>query len=233
MIVVVLPSRGRPERARRAIDAIRETAVRVDTRVILVVDEDDDTLPLYRALRFGPGVEVTTIVLRGEETGDLITATNTVSMRVAEEDPDSIIGNLGDDHLCRTEGWDRRILETLRKPGVAYGDDLIQGEHLPTAPFISARIVLALGWFFLPTCRHLYGDDGVKRIGSAIGRLHYLPDVVIEHEHPASGKVGWDEGYERANNAEAMERDRIAYMRWLKSDLYTRDIANVQRALAA
>lgn len=233
-VVVVIPSRGRPARAKAAIQAIRETAVLVSTSVVLAVDEDDPEWAGYSVLTFPDfGPEVTMVTLRPEETGDLITATNTVSMRIAREDPEAIIGNLGDDHLCRTQGWDRRIQETLTEPGIAYGDDLIQGEHLPTAPFISARIVLALGWYFLPVCRHLYGDDGVKRIGTAIGRLHYLPDVVIEHEHPASGKVGWDAGYERANNAVAMERDRLAYMGWLKSDLYTKDIANVERALVA
>lgn len=232
-VVVVMPSRGRPGRAQKAVNAIRQTAARVDTSVILAVDADDPELEGYRALRFTGDyrAEVTVLVLSGDETGNLITATNTVSMRVAREDPDCIIGNLGDDHLARTPGWDQRILDTLTEPGIAYGDDLIQGEHLPTAPFISARIVLALGWYFLPVCHHLYGDDGVKRIGRAIGRLHYLPDVVIEHEHPAVGKVPWDEGYERANNVVAMTRDQRAYIDWLHSSNYTADIRNVRRAL--
>lgn len=232
-IVVVMPSRGRPRRAAVAVQAIRDTAQLVSTRVALVVDADDPELPRYQALQFPPyGSEVSLIVLQPEETGDLIRATNTVSLRIAHENPDTIIGNLGDDHVARTPGWDKRIEEALAEPGIAYGDDLIHGEHLPTAPFISARIVLALGWYFLPTCRHLYGDDGVKRIGKAIGRLRYLPDVVIEHVHPAVAKAEWDEGYERANNVVAMERDKAAYTRWLKSSLYRKDIANIERALA-
>jgi hypothetical protein len=233
VIVVVMPSRGRPRRAAVAVQAIRDTARLVSTSVVLAVDADDPELPRYQAIQWpGLGAEVSLVVLEGDETGDLIKATNTVSMRIAEEDPHTIIGNFGDDHVARTPGWDKLVEEALREPGIAYGDDLIQGAHLPTAPFISARIVLALGWFFLPTCKHLYGDDGVKRIGRAIGRLHYLSDVVIEHVHPAVGKTEWDAGYERANNVYAMERDKAAYIRWLKSDLYTQDIRNIERAIA-
>lgn len=231
-VVVVIPSRGRPERARSAVQAIRNTAAMVTTSVVLAVDHDDPAWVDYIDLAWpGPGPEVTTVTLREADTGNLVKATNTVSMRVAQADPGCIIGNLGDDHHVRTSGWDRLIEAALVEPGIAYGDDLIQGEHLPTAPFISARIVLALGWFFLPTLEHLYGDDGVKRIGKAIGRLSYVPEVVTEHVHPAVGKADWDAGYERANNPNAVARDFRAYQRWLKSELYTRDIANVTAAL--
>jgi hypothetical protein len=230
VIRVVIPSRGRPERARIAVQAVRDTAVLVDTSVILAVDADDPALPLYQALRFdGFAAEVSIVTLRPEDTGDLVRATNTVSMRIARAEPTSIIGNLGDDHLCRTDAWDRRITEVLATPAIAYGDDLIQGEHLPTAPFVSAEIVNALGWFFLPTVKHLYGDDCLKRIGRATGTLRYVPDVVIEHVHPAVGKAAWDAGYERANNARASAVDLRAYITWLHGRTYNKDIANVER----
>ncbi len=231
-VTVVIPSRGRPERAREAIQAVRDTAVLVGTSVVLAVDLDDPALPLYQALRFdGFAAEVSMVTLRPEETGNLVRATNTVSMRISEADPTAIIGNLGDDHLARTDAWDRRIAEALATPGIAYGDDLLQGEHLPTAPFVSAAIVNALGWFFLPTVKHLYGDDCLKRIGRATGTLRYVPDVVIEHVHPAVGKAEWDAGYERANNAGASEYDLRAYSAWLHGKTYNQDIANVERAI--
>lgn len=232
MIVVVMPSRGRPRRAAEAIQAIRDTAVRVDTSVVLAVDRDDPELDRYLRLQFvGFGPEVTTVTLAAEETGDLVKATNTVSMRIARENPDSIIANFGDDHIARTPGWDRRVREALAEPGIAYGDDLIHGEHLPTAPFISASIVNALGWYALPTCHHLYIDDVWRELGQRTGCLRYLSDVVIEHMHPAVGKAEPDDGYERANSALSINRDHRAYIEWLKSRHYTADLRNVRRAL--
>lgn len=226
-IVVVMPSRGRPQRARDAIQAIRDTAALVSTSVILVVDADDPELPRYLDIGFTPyGAEVTTIVLSPEETGSLVRATNTVSLRVARADPTAIIGNLGDDHLVRTPGWDKLIAAALERPGIAYGDDLIQGEQLPTAPFISASIVLALGWYALPTLDHMYIDDVWRELGRRAGSLHYLPDVVIEHMHPGVGKADWDESYRRTNADEAILLDRDRYQAWLAGPAAA-DIATV------
>lgn len=234
-VVVVIPSRGRPDRAAEAIEAIRQTAVLVDTSVVLAVDADDPEWDRYADMagqrRFLAGPETSLVTLRGDETGNLVKATNTVSMRIARENPDSIIGNLGDDHMTRTPGWDRIIRDTLAEPGIAYGDDLIHGQKLPSAPFISARIVLALGWYFLPTCIHLYCDDAVRELGKAIGRLHYLAGVVIEHMHPAVGKAANDEGYVRANHKRVVDHDHDAYLRWTRGPNFRADYANVMRAL--
>lgn len=233
-VVVVIPSRGRPERAASAIEAIRQTAVLVDTSVVLAVDGDDPRWMDYRrrtyqATRYG--AEVALVTLWGEETGNLVRATNTVSLRIARENPDTIIGNLGDDHFCRTTGWDRMISEALSEPGIAYGDDLLQGEMLPTAPFISASIVNALGWYFLPCLTHMYVDNAAKRIGEQLGRLVYLPDVIIEHLHPGAGKADMDDGYTRADASTIVDRD--AYHRWRYEGGLDADIAAIRGTVAA
>lgn len=233
-VVAVIPSRGRPERARRALRALRDRAALVSTELVLVVDADDPELENYRAIRF-PDVpfrpQPRLVILEGPETGNLVRATNTVSLRIARENPDAIIGNLGDDHVARTDGWDRRIAEELERPGIAYGDDAFQGEKLPTAPFISARIVLALGWYALPSCRHLFVDNAWRDLGEMSGTLRYLPDVVIEHRHPLAGKAKWDPGYEKANGPETVEHDKTAYYQW-RAALMGRDVETVRRVAA-
>jgi hypothetical protein len=226
-VVLVIPSRGRPERAWSAIAAANDLAVRADTAIILAIDADDPALEVYQSLRWHgpeprdpfscrstPGVGPQLVVLRADETGDLVRATNTVSMRVARADPSCIIGNLGDDHMIRTPAWDRIVLEALASPGVAYGDDLVHGAALPTAPFISARFVLALGWYALPTCRHLFIDHAWKDIGEKTGTLRFLPELVTEHLHPLVGKAEWDDGYRDANSIVTSEHDWAAYCAW-------------------
>ena len=232
-VIVVMPSRGRPARALEAVCALRRLAVLPDTRIVVAIDDDDPTAPDYRALAFGdggPGVSLWT--LAGDETGDLVRATNTVSMALVREERDAVVANLGDDHVVRTWGWDRMVSEALATPGIAYGDDLLQGEMLPTAPFISASIVRALGWYALPTCRHLWIDDAWRELGRAIGALRYLPDLVIEHCHPAVGKADLDEGYERANAPAVIEHDHAAYLAWRNGPLFPMDVSNVRRALS-
>lgn len=235
-VVIVMPSRGRPERAAAALEAIRMTAVRVDTSVVLAVDADDPAWDAYarivgqRQLLAGP--ETTLLTLRGEETGNLTRATNTVSMRIAEHDPTAIIGNLGDDQLAKTPGWDRIVAEALEQPGLVYGDDLFQGERLPCGGiFISASIVRALGWYALPACDHLFIDNAWLDIGRGLGRIRFLPEVVFEHVHPLAGKADWDEGYERANNQAAVDHDRTAY-EWWRVHEYRADVERVRQTIA-
>lgn len=226
-----MPSRGRPERARVALQAIRDTALMVETSVALVVDADDPMLPEYRSLRFQPfGAEVMVVVLQPEDTGNLVRATNTVAMRIADVDPQAIIGNLGDDHVCRTPGWDQIVLDALRTPGIAYGDDLIQGEALPTAPFISAAIVEALGYYFVPDVEHMYCDNAVRDIAEQAGVRRYLPDVIIEHVHPAVGKADWDAGYIAVNDPRAIARDKARYESWRLHAMAT-DVGRVRAML--
>ena len=237
-IAVVIPSRGRPQRAREAVLAARDSAIRADTSVVLVVDEDDPLLPEYRVMvdrlpppRVGAEHRPLLVVLSGDETGCLVTATNTVSMRIARDDPATIIGNLGDDHLVRTFGWDRLITDALSTPGMAYGDDLIHGEHLPSAPFFSAVIPLALGWYMWPGCRHLYVDNIWRDVAEQAGVRRYLPELTIEHMHPAVGKAVWDEGYHRANDQPPTRRDHKAYEYWRARHM-ARDVRRVREALA-
>lgn len=231
-VVVVMPSRGRPARAWEAVQALRDTAALVDTSVLLVIDDDDPHKALYRRMTWeGFRAAVTLVVLDVRETGSLVKATNTVSMRIANEDPTAIIGNLGDDHMARTPGWDRMVTEALRTPGLAYGRDGIHDEHMPTAPFISAAIPLALGWYALPSCRHLYIDNAWRDIAEQAGVRRYLPDMLFEHMHPAVSKGEWDAGYEKANNQDATRSDQHAYERWRARGM-GRDIKRVRQAVA-
>jgi hypothetical protein len=224
-MIVLCPSRNRPERANDAMRSARDTAADPDGfRYLVLVDEDDPTLPEYRAL----GLDVMEV-----RPGGYVSALNQAALALADET--DIIGAYQDDLMFRTPGWDRRVRETLATPGMAYGDDLLQGEHHPTALFVSTVIIKALGWLALPTIWHQWADDVWKALGQAAGCLRYMPDVVIEHIHPANGKAPMDPGYERVFGANegASERatsDYYAYHGWLE-DRMDIDVAKVRAVL--
>jgi len=121
------------------------------------------------------------------------------------------------------------VLEAPRSAGVTYGDDLYQGERLPTAPFIPASVVLALGYYALPSCRHMFIDDAWGDLGRGLGRLTFLPDLVIEHLHPLAGKASRDPGYDRAD-ASASE-DLVAYLAWRDDGGLAADLQRVRETL--
>lgn len=99
-------------------------------------------------------------------------------------------------------------------PGIAYGNDLLQGERLPTAWVVSADLVRAVGWMMLPTCEHMYVDTAVLELGRAAGCIAYRSDVVVEHLHPAAGKAAWDDSYRASNTSTRYEADRAAFEAW-------------------
>ena len=168
------------------------------------------------------------IILPMTETGNLVKATNAVVERFW--DRCDIFGHVGDDHLFRTSGWDVQIEQALTETGVAYGDDGIHGEAIPSAAFLSSSIVKALGWLALPTCRHLYIDNAWKVLGERLDSLHYLPTVSIEHMHPLVGKAPTDAGYIVANAPEMYDHDRLAFEAWLAGPI-NNDIARIRATL--
>jgi hypothetical protein len=96
-----------------------------------------------------------------------------------------------------------------------YGDDLLQGERLPTAVFMSPSIVRTLGWMVPPGMIHLYLDDVWRELGKAVGCLRYHPEIVIEHMHPGANKAGWDPIYLESNSPELYAHDSALYQQWM------------------
>jgi len=238
-ILVIAPSRGRPGAAQMLWTSMQNTVRALDTRLLIVADADDPEVGKYlhlpetgAAKRFGFDIDRLLIrVLTGNDTGDMTTAMNTAAKAFYDR-PHAIIGMVNDDHRFLTPGWDLRVEDALREPGIAYGDDLFQGERLVAGGvFMNAVIPRALGWYCLPSCRHLFVDNVWTELGKHLGLLRYQPDVVIEHLHPFAGKGTWDEGYERANNQAAIDADRVAYEEWRDRGGLVTDAARVREAL--
>lgn len=129
------------------------------------------------------------------------------------------IGFMGDDHRVRTPGWDYALAKAAGPWGVAYGDDGIQHEALPTATVMSADIVRVLGKMGPPTLYHMYIDNYWEALGRGLGHLVYMPNILIEHLHPSAGLAEMDESYERTNAPEQYERDSAAWELYRRGQL--------------
>lgn len=202
-MTVVVPSRGRPQNIERLVNDFIETAT-TDVTLHVVVDHDDPELDRYLK------IEARFLDMEVQTQRGLNRILNTAAVIEAQY-PTHIVGFMGDDHAPRTMGWDQRIEEVLYdSTGVAYGDDLLMGEKLPTAVFITSDLIRCLGWFSPPQLTHLCLDVFWKVLGETT-TLHYLEDVIIEHLHPAAGKAEFDERYAAVNNPEMVQRDAAAW----------------------
>jgi hypothetical protein len=52
-----------------------------------------------------------------------------------------------------------------------------------------------MGWLCYPGLKKLFIDTVWHTIGATLGRIHYLPDVKLEHMHYLWGKAEHDETY--------------------------------------
>lgn len=213
-LVVIVPSRGRPRAAVELADTFDN--VGATCRLVFAVDEDDPTGNGYlNALN-----EYTlTTVHFGPAPSTMVKALNMVAGQYANEAFG--IGFMGDDHRPRTRRFDRLYVDELRAlgTGIVYGNDLLQGENIPTQVAMTADIVRALGFMAPPTLTHLYVDNYWRDLGQAAECLRYLPGVVVEHMHPIAGKADWDEGHIRVNQSSMYERDNAAYLRYARLHL--------------
>lgn len=205
-IVVLVPSRGRPDRAAAMQRSVLETAAAA-VELRFIVDSDDSSLPAYRAA----GLPLFVLPDRIGYTASL----NAVARDLWFED--RILGAFGDDVQFRTPGWDGIVRRTLATPGIAYGDDLIHGANHPSAVFMSTAIARALGWLALPATSHQWADDGWKRLGQETGVLRFMPEVIVEHLHPGVGKADWDDTYRSVFEDERARRDFEGFTGWVES----------------
>jgi hypothetical protein len=216
-ILILVPTRERPENARRLVKAVTGTAT-LQTDIVFAVDDDDHS---YDDLVFGSAP-----VIRGPRR-DVAAWTNDLAAALADDY--RFLASLGDDHVPVTPGWDEKLVTALAgRMGVAYGNDLYQGEHWPTAVMIPSPLVAALGYMCPPGPQHLYIDCFWKRLGQDLGVLEYLPDVVIEHRHPHAGKAEWDDSYRRSDALSG--QDEGAYNSFM-TDTWPGELRRLKAAL--
>jgi hypothetical protein len=234
-LVVIVPSRGRPQAARELVDAFAETCV-AKTKLLFAVDETDpSSYNVTNLLSYIHHVVVNVVICPSKSMGEALhmAAVNVCLPESWSPSPENFpppfaVGFMGDDHRPRTKGWDQRYLDALREmgTGIVYGNDLLQGGRIPTQVAMTSDIVRALGYMAPPTLRHLYVDNFWKDLGTAADCIRYLPDVIVEHMHPVAGKAQWDESYKRVNAPAMYEHDARAYAEY-RRDFFADDVAKV------
>lgn len=222
-LVVITPSRDRPQQFAEMIRAVGETT---DGRgeVLGLVDDDDPQLDAYDQLGAWLVIGQRKSLSAWTNEGVRHVLAGGLGVRLPR-----YLASLGDDHRPR-KGWDLKLIEAIEQldgPGFAYGNDLYQGVNMPTAWVVSTEVVQALGWMMLPTCEHLYVDAAILALGKAAGRITYRPDVIIEHLHPYAGKADMDASYRESNSLERFASDRAAFDAW-KRDGLADDAAKVR-----
>jgi hypothetical protein len=203
-LVIVVPSRGRPGKMFELADAFEATCT-ADTALVVSLDSDDKRVDEYVDDRYAYRFV--------QPNTSMVEALNRGVLMAHGFAPSFAVGFMGDDHRPRSKGWDQAYLDALRElgTGIVYGDDLLQHEKLPTQCAMTSNIVQELGWMAPPSLKHMFVDNWWLELGKGAECLRYLPDVVVEHEHPHAGKTEWDDGYRRVNAKPVYQRDGFQF----------------------
>ena len=196
-LLVVVPSRGRPQNIARLQEAMAATC-RGDTTLVVGLDDDDPT-----ASQYPPGLDYETRSGLRQVVGWI----NVLALKRVWDY--RYIGHIGDDNIPLTDGWDVAIMDALGKTPFAFGNDLY-----PRAPgslcchvFTRAEVIQRLGYFGPPGIRHMYVDVAWMAWGMKTG-ITYLDDVVIEHRHFTTTGQPMDESYKASQSMIPLDLER-------------------------
>ena len=199
--LIIIPSRNRVTNVARVIEAIKQTSSISD----IMIGLDEDNHELY------PRFEGVIYEVNPQTEKRMNGTLNLLSTRYANMY--ETITFMGDDHLPRTKNWDEMLYRPIKEKGygVSYGNDLYQGENLPTAVVMSTHIIRCLGFMSPPEQIHMFLDNFWKAVGARIDALFYFDDIIIEHLHAYVGKSELDEMYLSVNNPEVAGYDGQKY----------------------
>jgi hypothetical protein len=206
-ILIVVPSKGRPEMMQSFIESWQLTTSG-KSDILVGLDDDDETKTKY------PISVNRALMVNGYE----LNKKNNILATYGASKGYPIIGCLSDDFIFHTKGWEDQIIEWQEvNKGICYGNDLLQGANLPTAPFIHSSIITALGYAAPPELIHYYIDNYWLELGMRLDKLKYFPDIIIEHKHWSSGKSIKDETY--SNSEKLMTQDRETWDKYRETKL--------------
>lgn len=191
-IALLLPSRERLNMKFTIINSIIATADNIDNvRLYLGIDEDDPTRDIVKRMEKAlPFIKVVDLVKTPNEKANIHVMWNTCARASTEE----IISMIGDDMIFRTAGWDTAIIKEFEEGPkdnikLVYCHDGHHGERLCVNAFVHRDYMKhnGSGVFLREEFIANWVDNWLMQVFQALGRIKFLPDILIEHNHWAFG----------------------------------------------
>ncbi|MFH1868410.1 MAG: glycosyltransferase family A protein [Candidatus Omnitrophota bacterium] len=210
IISLLCPTRGRPWLANRLISSVYKTAAFPERiEILFYIDSNDDTKSIYmdffsktkqRCMRLGR------CEFFSGEPSALVKAWNIL----ARESRGEVLVIANDDQVYVDYGWDVRLDEEVGKfPDLIFCmwfNDGDRGGEFCSFPIVGRRWVEAAGYLSPDTFGYIGTDPWIMNIAHRIGRLHHIPDVLVEHLHVSRDKAPPDETYRRRSTPADVEK---------------------------
>lgn len=118
-----------------------------------------------------------------------------------------------DDMMPIVKNYDLIIAKWMKSrfpdyDGILHFNDGYQGSKLNTLPIMGKKYYDRFGYVYYPGYKSLYCDLEMMQVSRLLGKAFYIPQVIIEHLHPAAGKAKEDSLYEK-NNLYSKEDEQL------------------------
>ena len=137
----------------------------------------------------------------------------------------ALISGCPDDVRFQSAGWDRAVWDSARR----FQDDIIcvfpddggrAGSEICTQPFITQKVRTLLGYVLFPGCQHFSSDLWCHELFHQLGRLVYVPEARIIHNHWDIGLSEADATAARARSLQVFDDTMFANCaRWLPTEI--------------
>lgn len=195
-LLVKFPTRNRPEQFLKILKQYYESAndnFMID--YLVSYDLDDKSMNqgvLERAKNIVPGIQ-----LVGGFSKSKIDACNRDIKKPYEWD---IVVLISDDMECCTRGWDDVIRDQMVKSfpdtdGVLWFHDGFQ-DRICTLSILGRKYYERFNYMYHPSYKSLWCDNELTDVAKELGKLKYIPNSIIKHQHPCwGGGVKMDDLY--------------------------------------
>ena len=198
-ILFKFPARERKDKMFEKLDSYYEMMLDKENFSFLVsIDEDDKILNTPEVLsRLRDYKNLSAVV--GESKGKIFACNRDIDQHDA---PWEIVVLVSDDMMPKIKGYDMHIRKGFKKnfpdlDGVLHFNDGHQGEKLNTLCILGKKYYDRFGYIYHPSYVSLYCDNEFMEVSRMMGKVKYMPMVIVEHQHWAWGYGGMDTLYQK------------------------------------
>lgn len=185
-ILVKFPTRQRPDKFINTLNKYYELSSNVENLNFLISCDLDDN-SMYNTHMIDKLSKYKNLELQFKNNKSKVDAINS-GIDEYEKHFDIIL-LASDDMIPIKKGYDSIIVKIMEKyfpdaDGVVWLNDGLQGIRLNTLCILGKKYYDRFGYIYYPEYKSLYCDNEFTAVSRKIGKLVYLDEVLISHDHP-------------------------------------------------
>lgn len=201
-IAIFLPTKGRPELFKQFLESYEKNATDASVLIPIIDKSEKDLYPMFDESQ----------VLYTPDRYGLVHKLNAAA--TINYTQYRYLAFAADDLVIHTPEFDKKIIKAFDDNPqiniIHVNDDLHRGK-IANHWIMRSSVVQNVGFFALPTCKHMFIDNFWTKIGELTKTILYLDDVTWEHRHYMAHKTPIDDTYRLSSNDGVMDHDKKAF----------------------